>query len=172
MRHIKFSDFLDDLYVYPEYTNLTINDYLKLSDGKSIIGGLRQGDFINTVLVKNGQLLDTRSKVTPTSSEINDGVKPGDQIRTFAWDDYTILPIICFEICFPELYYNISDKVDLITHHVGFPMFNQYQYTAWNALQKAVCEHFHAPIVSVCGGPSTKLNITQVIRPVEIEKWI
>ena len=161
--------------VFSEYTPFTLRDYQKIAsdEGVTVIGGYL-GMGVN-VCVTNGDTTFVRSKVHLTTQEKRVGLREGKAIYPFTINDHTILPILCYEICFPEDYYPLKDScsisspsidscsIDLITHHVGYPMKNHVQYQPWKALQEAMAIHFQCPVISVCGGELNKMNLTGII---------
>ena len=158
-------DYRNAILVYPEYTNMTWDDYDKISanTGKMVIGGYQSSGNIGAYLSYKGRYA-YRTKVHLTSNEIENGYTTKDkEIQTLEMGGIRVLPIICKEILFPEDYYHLKD-IGIITHHIGYPMYDRHQYLAWEALQKAAVEHFKCPLISITGGEQTELALTHILE--------
>lgn len=173
MTRIEYDLYGVPIVVYPEYTHYTLDDFKTISEnmGKPIIGGLYKKPFISVVMVDGDNLIGERLKRHTTSKERESGfIDSEEYVKCFKYKCWNILPIICKEILYPEDYYwmnQIRDRkkqVNLITHHVGYPMYDKVQKDSWVALQKAMVEHFNCPLVCACGGEyDGGINITGVI---------
>ena len=152
-----------DFLIFSEYYNGLEEDLFKLSvdTEKTVLSGIQDFVGVKAVIIKNGKLIHYRYKHRLTSGEmLIMGHQRGTLPKPYNVDDKNVLQLMCYEICFPEDFYNLDNKIDLIVHHIGFPMYDRNQYIAWEALQKAAVEHFKCPLVSVCGGKNNSLNLT------------
>lgn len=150
--------------VYPEYMNHTtdLKRLRTLSKEKIIITGYNYKPYVYAALIDDGEIKTKRAKHHLTSGENMDGYIAGPHPFVFEYKDKRILPILCYEICFPKDFFSFR-KIDLITHHVGFPMFDKHQFKAWEALQMAYSLHFEAPLICACGGDENELNLSGAI---------
>lgn len=158
------------------YGDLTDLQWLAKNKKVNVIGGyniVRKGmnptdDITNGVALINdyGTILDVRVKLTPTPGEIKHGVIKGTKdIRPLNFHGIKILPIICYEICFPRLWLRNLGKIDFITHHVGSSMFDVFQYEGWRALEEVLSLHYNCDVVVSCGGESDDpMNLTGIVH--------
>ena len=161
--------------VMPEYTRYRPADYIRQAEvyNETVIGGLHLDGGL-AVAVFDPVMDDYRLKHRLTSAENEAGVYRGKPPRIFnVGNRFRILPIICYELLFPQDYYGLSQiRVDFITHHVGYPMYDRHQMKAWVALQQAASLHFRCPLISVCGGEDGPMNITHVIDGEEVFEYV
>lgn len=159
---IEYANRHDVVRVYPEYTDYSVDDYIEMSHDVIVIGGYFDHPYIMVGIFRDGEQVWSRDKIHLTSDEYEKGYKwETDEIGTYQG----ILPIICKEILYPEDYLHIKEPISMITHHIGYPMYDRVQYQAWAALQKSVAERYNAPLISVCGGEHTPLNLSRVYLP-------
>jgi len=76
-----------------------------------------------------------------------------------------ILPIVCYELMFPEDYIGnyIGLRLDYVVHMVGWPMVSEEQREGWVAMHKALSIVLGCPVLCCCGGKRGRMNITGVV---------
>ena len=156
--------------VYPECCEENLEEVSKNTDNY-VIGTnpvqYKNGPICNILDVYYlGGILYMRGKHRIHLTEkASPGLKP-EIIRIGA---QSILPLICYEILFPEDYLpqsgHLRRPVDLIIHMVGFPMYDINQKEAWVAMQKTLSIMFNCPLVCCCGGEPGEMNISGVVLP-------
>lgn len=147
--------------IYPEYTTYQIEDYKQIVNDV-LIGGYQYQNKVSVCLIDKDGFILTRSKKHLTMWELDTGITSGC-VKVFEYKELRILPILCYEICYPESFFNLTD-IDLITHHVAYPMKDKDQYKGWLGLQKAFSQHFNCPLVCACGGEKGVFNLTGIIK--------
>jgi len=115
------------------------------------IGGLNNKHLEVVMVNDKGEILDRRGKVVLTRADKRYGYEAGNEFRTFQLGKYRILSIICYEICFPRIWKQIKGKISLVTHHIGFPMYNEKQAKTWRKLQWEVVKYFKCDLVCSVG---------------------
>jgi len=112
----------------------------------------------------------SRTKRVLTSWDIAEGIiAPMGPIRVITVNNpqgrnqIAVLPLLCAEILQPHLWWTQDVTVDVITHCVGFNMFDEHQFKAWRALQQSASLHFQAPLVCSSGGEHNELNLTGLV---------
>ena len=162
-----YVDMATQFVVYPEYCELSLGCLI----GRSVkVGGyhvatLMVGNQNEAVVYHDGEDVYSRSKYRLTGSEIRDGVRQGvlkPEVFNLGWVNTLIL--VCYEIVFPEDYLSIKERVDLVIHMIGMPMFSEEQREGWVALQKVLSLTYKCPVVCCCGGKPGRMNITGVIN--------
>jgi len=153
----------EDFTVYPEYgRDQNPYDFAETAkDSNYHIITLAHKNKNTAVIAKSGKVIWQRSKhrLFGNESELFAGELP---YLAFL-NGRKVLPLICYELLFPEDYWNIKG-VDLVIHMVGFPMYDINQKEAWIAIQKAVSLHFKCPVVCCCGGFRNEMNISRVVN--------
>lgn len=150
--------------VFSEYAMRNHGDYAKIATDskKYVIGGSLETHRISVSLYSpDGELLGKRDKTHLFPSE-KDGVRQeGDRIFPFEFvangKKLTLLPILCYELLFPEDWIDSKFKPDFITHHIGFPMFDAVQDEDWFSMQKVLALRFKCDVVVSCG--KTELSL-------------
>jgi len=152
--------------LYSEYAFSNMNQIKKISRQQKdtvYICGLRIPKGVFSVMVKNGVWQGEREKTHYTTFEKKDGLEErGWHFGTMNYNGIEILPILCYEICFPEDTMKSIYKPDVIVHHIGFPMYDKHQYEAWFALEKSLAVFYNCPVYASTGGEE-KLGINGVI---------
>lgn len=157
-----------NVLLYPEYCGLSLEQLQEVS-GKTtdiVIASTVHEDENRCFILKGGEEVYYRAKYRLYSNEVgevNKGSLPPSLVfvSTVGW----VLPIICYELMFPEDWFAISRVVDvhMVLHMVGFPMFSEEQREGWVAMHKAISLAYGCPVVCCCGGESGRMNITGVI---------
>lgn len=152
--------------VYPEYCGLSL-DYLIVQSRTTnnyVIATVERGYQNMAVVFYKGGMVYARSKYRLHSSEVEKGIKPGSlKPGVVSLDGRNVLILICYEIVFPEDYLGGRERVELVVHMVGQPMFSEEQREGWIALQKALSLVYGCPVICCCGGHRDRMNITGVI---------
>lgn len=142
--------------LYDEYAFSTVNQIRKLSRKQKdvvFLCGLRTTKGVFSVMYQNGNWEGEHEKTHYTTSEKNQGlVEPLTRKDCFNYNGIKILPILCYEICFPEDIMRSIYKPDVIVHHIGFPMYDKHQYKAWKALEQSVGIYHNCPVYVSTGG--------------------
>ena len=146
--------------VYPEYTLKNKSDYIPLENDVIVIGGVQEFNQTKIIIATNNGVVFERAKRRLCSMEYDK--IPGMFPQPFLVNGFNILALSCSEILFPEDFFHFKN-IDLITHSVGFEMYNIHQYKAWRALQKAVSLHFKCPLVCCSGGKQNEFNLSGVL---------
>lgn len=124
-------------------------------------------DKIYMAMALNGKVLDKRAKVMLTKED-RKYYKAGDisEFRTFKINDITILPIICYEIVFSNLWRSIKEKVDVIVHNLSDPMYTEHQKEKWLGLQGYMVRWFKCPLICSVGNSKKgdKMDISRVVK--------
>lgn len=172
---VKFTKNNKDFLLFSEYAFLKQRDIEEISlnnPDKIIIGGLVGTRSISCLILKNGIVEWRREKARYTNGEKQQGCKDStiSTIYGFEIDGIKILPIICYEICFPELTMN-NFMPDLIVHLIGFPMFDKHQRKSWIALEKSLGIYHDCDVYVACGGQQDDpMIITGMIHQHNLEK--
>lgn len=156
-------EYLDKSYLVTSEAYGSLEELKKLanSNDKPVIGSYCDGNNISVGLFLPGNIVvDKRLKsVSPPWKER----VLGKHMSVIEYDDVKILPIICYEIVFPKKWCNF-EGVDFVTHHVGFPMFDVFQYEAWKGLEQAVSIFYDCDVIVCCGGEKNEMNLTSIIN--------
>jgi len=150
--------------VYPEYCELPLKELINNSlDGNYHIATLPILGYNMMVISYIGKQIYSRPKFRLFKTE---EAQPGRSKPVIAKMGSTCtLPLICYELLFPQDYLKLYLKPDIIIHMVGFPMQDENQKEGWVAMQKALSIIYNCPLVCCCGGPMNDLNISGVITP-------
>ena len=169
----EYSDLFGKYIVCPEYTLYNKEDYVDMAKNDPYphrqhilsIGGVQEFNQTKVVIANEKGVLFERGKYRLTSMEKN--MRQGKPPEVFHLYSVGILPLLCSEILYPEDYFHLKDQIGsnikIVTHHVGFEMYDEHQFKAWRSLQKAVAAHFHCPVVCSSGGKRNELNLTGII---------
>ena len=147
------------LRVLPEA--YTVHSSFLAKKGFISIGGISTGKQEVVMVDGQGKVLDRRAKVVLTNREIDIGYELGskEDFRSFRLGRYFILPIICYEILSPEIWKRVKGKINLVTHHIGYPLYDRAQANRWRSLQRELSEHFDCPVVCSVGNAKNKDGI-------------
>ncbi len=147
-----------DFMIYSEYATTNPNEYSKIARINKcyVIGGATEEKCVSSSLFDpEGKLIAARNKTHLIKSELASGKLPGDGIFPFEINangkKITILPILCYELLFPEDWIGIESKPNFVIHHIGFPMFNKGQDMDWFSMQKMLALRFKCDVVVACG---------------------
>lgn len=146
--------------VYPEYTLRNKEDYIPSSVDVVVIGGVQEFNQTKIIIATSMGVVFERAKKRLCSME-SDKI-PGTSPTPFLVNGFNVLALSCSEILYPEDFFHFKN-IDLVTHSVGFEMYNIHQYKAWKALQKSIVEHFKCPLICCSGGETGELNLTGII---------
>ena len=157
--------------VTPEYGRIPRLQEIARKHDFVVIGGFVDEHGTGVVLVnKKGKVLDTRYKAMYPPFRPESKPRKTGKVRCFKFNVLStkvikILPLVCYEIVFPQLWMKEEFKpVDFVTHHVGFPMFDVFQYEGWRALERTASIFFNCDVIVYCGKDSTTpLNPTGVL---------
>jgi len=141
-----------DFIVFPECgeTLEGLRSFSKQANGYYVVGPVENGRYTILHILYNGTSLYNRDKFR-VATRFEGIEKGGVPPRVVGLSDANILPLICFEILFPEDYLPIEGKVDLVVHCVGCPMFDEDQKEGWVAMQKTLSIVLGCPVVCCCG---------------------
>jgi len=130
-------------------------------------------DKIYMAMALNGKVLDKRAKIMLTREDAK-YYKKGDieDFKVFKFNGITILPIICYEIVFSNLWRRIKEKVDVIVHNLSDPMWNEDQKLRWTGLQNYMVRYYKCDLVCCVGNSKkedkNKLDISRVVKYAEL----
>ena len=160
----KLPDSSEEFTVYPEHCELPLEELRANSlDGNFHIATIPETGNNMMVIHYKGERLYSRPKFRLHNTEqATPGINPPEVIYC---NHNRILPLICYELLFPQDYLKLYLKPDLIIHMVGFPMQDENQKEGWVAMQKALSIIYNCPLVCCCGGPMNDLNISGVTYP-------
>ncbi|KKK71391.1 hypothetical protein LCGC14_2914400, partial [marine sediment metagenome] len=152
--------------LHPEYWGKTTHDLrLESQDDEKYHIASQEFNRQNRLFVYHEDwLIHDRAKYRLHSSEVKDGLEPGDELpRTVPIRDKRVLILICYEVLFPEDYLlQNKGNVDLVLHMIGEPMFNEDQREGWIAMQQAISIMYQCPVICCCGGKKGRMNITGI----------
>jgi predicted amidohydrolase len=149
--------------VYPEF-GLTKEEAInkaRITNAIVVTGFKNPGQ---SVLVTDGKTSFVRPKLIHPLTEVPKELQSTGVCETFIIRGLKILPIICYELMFPDLWMNL-EKPDLVTHHIGFPMFDVSQMEGWKALHRVLAKYYKCPVVVSCGGERGPLNPSGIVYP-------
>ena len=161
----------ENILLYPEYCGLSVFQLCQVSKEKpsSVIVAATVYEGCNYCFVlRHGDVVYRRAKHRLYATEVG-VVEKGELpptpvfISTVGW----VLPIICYELVYPEDWFAVCVKViDIraVLHMVGFPMTSEDQREGWVAMHKAISLVYGCPVVCCCGGKSGRMNITGVVK--------
>ena len=155
----------EEFTVYPEYCGLSLEELSKNSmDGTYHIATLPLLGHNMMVIHYKGEKIYSRPKyrLFKTEHEVTPGEVPPITLNI---NNNLMLPLICYELMFPEDYLKLYQWVSVIIHMVGFPMYDENQKEGWVAMQKALTIIYNCPLVCCCGGPMNNFNISGIIYP-------
>lgn len=148
--------------VYPEDYTVSVQAYEGISKehpDEVIVGGAVIGKGVihrryyhKIVMAKNGQVLDYRDKVALSRYDEEHGFVAGEDFYFFKVDGLNILPVICQELTKPRIWKQLRGKVDLVTVHIGTPMWNEAQAKRWKSLINFISSWFNTTVVVSVGG--------------------
>lgn len=158
-----------NVLLYPEYCGLSIFQLAEVSGSTTdvvVAATVYEGEN-RCVILRRGEVVYSRAKHRLYVSEVG-GVKAGKlppsliHVSTIGW----VLPIICYELMFPEDWFAPSKVVDvrMVLHMIGSPMHGENQREGWVAMHKAVSLAYGCPVVCCCGGKLGRMNITGVVQ--------
>ena len=154
------------LRVLPEA--YTVHPMFLAKKGFVSIGGISNKRQEVWMVDDKGRVLDKRAKVVLTNREINIGYEIGlkDEFRAFRLGKYRILSVICYEICSPEIWKKVESEIDLVTHHIAFPMYDKRQAHRWKKLQIDMSRYFTCDVVCSTGDINGrgKIDLSGVIH--------
>jgi len=152
------------LKIFPEAFSPSV--HFMISKGYISLGGLDDKHLSVIMLNDKGKILDQRPKVVMSKRDMELGYIPGDEFKTFhlgrGKSRLTILPIICYEIKFRDIWQSITEEVNLVTHHIGYNMRDLEQAKRWISLQKEVANFFECDLVCSCGNHEKGINISGI----------
>jgi len=155
--------------VYSEYLTNNPENYAEVAkvEKKYVIGGAREKDCVSVSMYSpDGEFIGRRYKKHLTQGEIETGTIPANgEISPFVIEKEKIevLPIICYELLFPEDWLHLDIKPYFITHYIGFPMYDKIQDEAWFAMQKVLSLRFKCDVVVACGEGREGINNSGII---------
>jgi len=149
--------------VYPEHGLSKENAIREANfDSLVVVSGFSPGP---SVIVTDGKTSFVRKKIIHPLDPVPKKLLTEGKCQTFTVKGIKVLPIICYELLFPDLWINL-EKPDVVTHHVGFPMFDISQMEGWRALHRVLAKHYKCPVVVCCGGSlPDPLNLSGIVYP-------
>lgn len=149
-----FYSFNDKSFIiFSEYACNDVHDYQKMARraGKYVIGGVRSPKSVAVYIISpDGVILHKRYKYRHFGQE---GLTKAElpRIVTLLPAGITILPLICFEMLFPEDWFNSTGHVDFVVHLISSEMQDSHQAEGWQALHKILCLRFCCDVVVSSG---------------------
>ena len=122
--------------VYPEYCELPLEELRDNSfDGNYHTATLPISGYNMMVIYNKGERIYSRPKYRLHNQE-TEQVIPGEGLpKVIKTGSISILPLICYELLFPEDYLKLYLSPKVIIHMVGFPMYDENQKEGWVAMQ-------------------------------------
>lgn len=141
----------DGMRIFSEGATDTAEVYPAIAreNGEIVIGGVDKDKRIS-VIVTDGTEVYRRLKYRLPLMDIRKKYVKGKRPpRIVKMGGKRILPLICYEICFPDDW--PAGRADYIVHIVGFPMKDQSQFDRWRGLQEKAVAKYKCPLICVCG---------------------
>lgn len=154
--------------IFSEYASDNVKDYQKhaIHTSRYVIGGVRSLRNVAIYIINpEGKILYKRYKYRHFGQE---GLIKAEKPEIVHLDGFTILPLICFEMLFPEDWFNLpAAGVNFIVHLISSEMQNSHQAEGWEALHKVLQMRFYCDVV-VVSGTKEEMGIPSPINPYPI----